>query len=125
MDKLIKSLDGLINRLSKKGPYGTVPARQYVPAGQQPPAQRCPAGQHAHAGFGYCHPERRKHRAAGAELHQEAARVKAINNKRIEIGERMYQLAKKKKPVPQAMRNDYARLTRYIRRITGGRALRD
>jgi hypothetical protein len=101
-----------------------VPTRQYVPAGQKPPAQRCPAGQHSHAGFGYCHPERRKHRAAHAELHGEAGRIRAIDNKRKEIGESMYQLARKKKPVPQAMRNDYARLARYIRRITGGRTLR-
>ncbi len=116
MQRLIQNLDGLVAKLQKKNPY--------VPAGQQPVAQRCPPGEHAHAGFPYCHPEPRQHRAAGAELHQEAGRVKAINQKRLEIGERMYQMAKRKKVVPEAMKRDYARLDRYIRRLTGGRQLR-
>ena len=115
MQRLI-SLDGIISKLQKRSAY--------VPAGQQPIAQRCPPGSHAHGGMPYCHPEPRKHRAAGPELHQEADRVRAIDQKRKEIGEKMYQMAKRGKVVPEGIKRDYARLDHYIRRLTGERQLR-
>ena len=115
MRKLIKSLDGLIAKLQKRG----VPASQYVPAGQKPVAMRCPGGEHAHGGFPYCHPEQRVHRAAHAQFHQEDKRVKALEKKMNEIGDAMYDMAKRRKPVPPGMRANFKRLYTYLQRIQG------
>jgi len=121
MQRLIKSLDDIISRA---GRYGTIPARQYKPAGDKPISQRCPAGEHAHGGFPYCHPSARKHRQAHAELHGEARRVQAIDDKMHEIGSKMTALARAKKPIPPAMRRDFSRLYNYLWRIKGKKKLR-
>ncbi len=121
MQQLIKNLDDII---SKKGRYGTIPTRQYVPAGQGPVAQRCPGGQHAHGGFPYCHPEERKHRQAREELHAEADRIKAIDRKMHELGDKMTALARAKKPVPPGLKRDFSRLYSYLWRIKGKKKLR-
>ena len=121
MQQLIKRMDDIIRRA---GPYGTIPARQYKPAGQQPIAQRCPPGQHAHGGFGYCHEEQRQHRQAHAELHQEAGRIAAIDRKMHELGDKMTELARAKKPVPPGLRRDFSRLYSYLWRIKGKKKLR-
>jgi hypothetical protein len=80
---------------------------------------RCPAGSHSHAGFGYCHPEQRKHRVAGQELHQEDARMRAIERQMNRIGDAMMDMAKRKKVVPAAMKNDFRRLYTYLQRVQG------
>ncbi len=119
MQRLVKSLDGLISKLQKRGRYGTTPARQYTPAGQKPVAMRCPGGEHAHGGFPYCHPEQRKHRQAREELHAEAGRIKTIDRKMHELGDRMTDLARRKKPVPPGLRRDFSRLYTYLQRVQG------
>ena len=105
--------------LNKRSQYGTIPSRQYVPAGQQPLRQRCPGDQHSHAGFPYCHPQNRKHRHAGAELHAEGSRVERIKAKQRELRERMYQMAKRKQVVPERLRANYQRIQRYLDRLQG------
>ena len=112
-------LNDIISKLQKRSRYGTVPARQYVPAGQQPLRQRCPGGQHTHGGYPYCHPAQRKHRVASAELHQEGSRVERIKRKMDELGEKMTQRAMRRKEVPERWRQDYHRLQRYLDRLTG------
>ncbi|KKL13960.1 hypothetical protein LCGC14_2520550 [marine sediment metagenome] len=119
MRKLIKDLDGMIATLQKRGQYGTIPSRQYVPAGQKPIAMRCPGGEHAHGGFGYCHPERRKHRIAGQPLHEESARLKVIEHHMNRLGDVMTDMARRKKVVPERIKADYARLYRYLQRVQG------
>lgn len=121
---IIKSLDGLIDQLRKKGRYGTIPARRYQPAGAKPVAQRCPPGEHAHGGFPYCHPEERQHRVAREELHAEAERLAALDRKMHEIGDRMTELARRKKPIPGSMRRDFSRIYNYLWRVKGQRKLR-
>ncbi|KKM24760.1 hypothetical protein LCGC14_1601890 [marine sediment metagenome] len=116
MRKLIKGLGGLISKLQKRGP---IPASQYVPAGQKPVAMRCPAGDHSHGGFPYCHPEQRVHRAGHEQFHQEDRRVKALERKMNEIGDAMYDMAKQKKVVPNAMRANYKRIYTYLQRVQG------
>jgi len=116
MRKLITGLDGLIAKLQKRG---TVPARQYVPAGQKPVAMRCPGGEHAHGGFPYCHPEQRVHRAAHEQFHQEDKRVKALERKMNQIGDAMYDMAKRRKPVPAGMRANFKRIYTYLQRVQG------
>ena len=115
MKRLLNNLERIIDKLEKR----SVPAREYVPAGQKPVAMRCPAGSHSHGGFPYCHPEPRKHRAASAELHQEDRRVKAIEQRMNEIGDAMYDMAKRKKVVPPGMRANFKRLYTYLQRIQG------
>ena len=119
MRRLIKSLGGIISTLQKRSQYGTIPARQYVPAGQQPLRQRCPGDQHTHAGYPYCHPSQRKHRVASAELHQEGSRVERIKHAMDKLGEKMTQRAVQRKKVPERWRQDYHRMRRYIDRLQG------
>jgi len=116
MRKLIKGLDGLISKLQKRGP---VPASQYVPAGQKPIAMRCPGGEHAHGGFPYCHPEQRVHRAGHEQFHQEDVRVKALERKMTEIGDAMYDMAKRGKVVPERVKANYKRIYTYLQRLQG------
>ena len=121
MNRLLNNIEQIVNKLEKRSRYGTVPSREYVPAGQKPIAMRCPAGSHSHAGFGYCHPEQRKHRVAAQQFHQEDARLKALERKMKAIGDQMYAMAKRKKVVPQGMKADFARIYRYLQRVKGTR----
>jgi hypothetical protein len=89
------------------------------PTRQTPIAERCPPGEHAHVGMAYCHPERRKHRVAHSQLHQQH---RATENTKQEM-ERQWNVltgrAREGKPVSDAMRANFSRIKQYMDMIHG------
>lgn len=101
--RLTRTLDDIILRLSKALPI------------------RCPPGEHAHAGYEYCHPEKRRHRLASERLHRHHRTLMSLEQEMERLWQEMREMAARGDEPSPSMRADFSRLYRYFRQLRGGR----